>query len=358
MLTNFDKADVPEFVLGLKRKRQMKKSLPLLFFLLAFSFPVEQVSAAQADLIEKAKQEKELSFYTNLNIGESKPWLDAFEKKYPFIKTQLVRVGGTAIASRVLTEAQTGRHLWDVAGPLMLYAKEILKKGLVAPYQSPERKFFRDEFKDKEGLWTALVLNNSTMMYNTELVPPNMAPKSYDDLLQPFWKGKISMDTELYEWFEGQLRVRGREKGLEFMRKLKAQGPVFRRGRTAQAELVAAGEFAVTVEVYAHRAQEIKDKGAPINWVAVEPVLIHLLVGLIAKNGQHPNAARLFMDFILSKEGQTKVRDEGRVPARSDVPPIPPELMKKEWKVEIVGLVEDIAEARKLYAEIFGLPTR
>ncbi|MEK7228908.1 MAG: hypothetical protein AAB154_02575, partial [Candidatus Binatota bacterium] len=67
----------------------------------------------------------------------------------------------------------------------------------------------------------------------------------------------------------GQLRVRGKEKGLEFMKKLKVQEPVFRRGRTAQAELVAAGEFAVTVEVYGHRAQEIKEKGAPINWVAV-----------------------------------------------------------------------------------------
>ncbi|OGQ55437.1 MAG: hypothetical protein A2W66_11605, partial [Deltaproteobacteria bacterium RIFCSPLOWO2_02_56_12] len=327
-------------------------------FFLALSLTVETIDAAQSEVVEKAKQERALAFYTNLNIGESKPWLDAFEKKYPFIKTELVRVGGTAIASKVLTEAQAGRHLWDVAGPLMLYAKEIIKRGLVASYQSSERKFFRDEFKDKEGLWTALVLNNSTMMYNTKLVPPHMAPKSFDDLLAPFWKGKISMDTELYEWFEGQLRVRGKEKGLEFMKKLKVQEPVFRRGRTAQAELVAAGEFAVTVEVYGHRAQEIKEKGAPINWVAVEPVLIHPLVGLIAKNGPHPNAARLFMDFILSKEGQTKVRDEGRIPARPDVPPQPPELMRKEWKVEIVGLAEDIAETRKLYAEIFGLPSR
>ena len=166
------------------------------------------------------------------------------------------------------------------------------------------------------------------------------------------------MDTELYEWFEGQLRIRGREKGLEFMRKLKAQNPVFRRGRTAQAELVAAGEFAVTVEVYAHRAQEMKEKGAPVNWVAVEPVLIHPLVGIIAKNAPHPNTARLFMDYILSKEGQIKVRDEGRVPARSDVPPIPPEVMKKDWRVEIVGLGEEIADARKVYAQVFGLPAR
>lgn len=336
----------------------MKRLLRFLSFSILLALNVATAGAAQPEIIEKAKQEGALSFYTNLNIGESKPWLDAFEKRYPFIKTQLTRVGGTAIAARVVTEAQAGRHLWDVAGPLMLYAKEILKRGLVAPYLSPERKFFRDEFKDKEGLWTALVLNNSTLMYNTKMVAANMAPKSYDDLLNPFWKGKISMDTELYEWFEGQLRVRGREKGLEFVRKLKAQEPVFRRGRTAQAELVAAGEFAVTVEVYAHRAQEMKDKGAPIQWVAIQPVLIHPLVGIIAKNAPHPNAARLFMDYILSKEGQIKVRDEGRVPARSDVPPQPPELMRKEWKVEIVGLAEDIAATRKLYAEIFGLPTR
>ncbi len=337
----------------------MKKFFLCCFLCLFSSFYIiARAGADQAELIEKAKQERALSFYTNLNIDESKPWLDAFEKKYPFVKTQLVRVGGTAIASRIITEAQTGRHLWDVAGPLLMYAKEIAKRGLVAPYQSPERKSFRDEFKDKEGLWTALVLNTSSMMYNTKLVPPNIAPKSFDDLLNPFWKGKISMDTELYEWFEGQLRVRGREKGLEFMRRLKAQEPVFRRGRAAQAELVAAGEFAVTVEVYGHRAQEIKDKGAPVNWVVVEPVLIHPLVSLIAKNAAHPVTARLFIDYILSKEGQTKVRDEGRIPARSDVPPKPPELMRKEWKVEIVGLGEEIGGVRKLYAEAFGLPTR
>jgi iron(III) transport system substrate-binding protein len=336
----------------------MKRYALIFWFLISLALRQDVAAALPQDIIEKAKQEGQLSFYTNLNIGESKPWLDAFEKKYPFIKTQLIRIGGTAIASRIVTEAQAGRHLWDVAGPLMLYAKEILKRGLVAAYDSPERKLYRSEFKDKEGLWTALVLNNSTMMYNTKLVPAKQAPKSFDDLLLPFWKDKISMDTELYEWFEGQLRVRGREKGLEFMKKLKAQNPVFRRGRTAQAELVAAGEFAVTVEVYAHRAQEMKEKGAPVNWVVVEPVLIHPLVGIIAKNAAHPNVARLFMDYILSKEGQVKVRDEGRIPARSDVPPSPPELMRKDWRVEIVGLGEEIADARKVYAQVFGLTAR
>lgn len=313
--------------------------------------------ATEAELIEKAKQEGELSFYTNLNVGESRPLLDAFEKKYPFIEAKLIRVGGTALASRVMTEHRAGQNLWDSAGALLLYANEMLKAGLVAPYDSPEREFYRDEFKDKAGLWTAMVLNTSVMVYNTQALKPEEYPKTYDDLLQPRFKGgKISMDTELYIWFEGQLRVRGEEKGREFMRKLAAQDPVFRRGRTAQAQAVIAGEMPVAVEVYGHRAQEFKSAGAPLDWVAVEPVLIHPLVAIINKNAPHPNTARLFVDFALSKEGQEKLRVEGRIPARSDVALDPPELLDKDWKVEIVGLDTNIAEVRKRYSEIFELP--
>ena len=314
-------------------------------------------SEGGAQLIEKAKQEGEFSYYTNLNIGESRPLLDAFEKKYPFIKAKLIRVGGTALAARILTENRAGQNLWDAAGALLLYAREILKADLVAPYDSPERKFYRDEFKDKEGLWTAIVLNTSVMVYNTQTLKPEEYPKSYDDLLHPRFKdGNISMDTELYMWFEGQLRIRGKEKGLEFMRKLAAQGPIFRRGRTAQAQSVIAGELPVAVEVYGHRAQEFKSAGAPLDWVAVEPVLVHPIANFINKNAAHPNAARLFTDFALSKEGQEKLRDEGRIPARSDVALDPPELLDKNWKVDIVGLRENITDSRKLYSEVFELP--
>jgi ABC-type Fe3+ transport system substrate-binding protein len=311
----------------------------------------------EGQILEKAKREGELSFYTNLNIGESRPLLDAFEKKYPFIEAKLIRVGGTALAARIMTEHRAGQNLWDAAGALLLYANEILKAGLVAAYDSPERKFYRAEFKDKEGLWTAMVLNTSVLVYNTQTLKPEEYPKTYDDLLHPRFKGqKISMDTELYMWLEGQLRVRGKEAGLEFMRKLAAQDPVFRRGRTAQAQSVIAGELPVAVEVYGHRAQEFKAAGAPLDWVAVEPVLIHPLVTLINKDAAHPNTARLFADFALSKEGQEKLRDEGRIPARSDVALDPPELLDKNWKVEIVGLGTNIPEVRKLYTEVFKLP--
>ena len=92
-------------------------------------------------------------------------------------------------------------------------------------------------------------------------------PKSYDDLLQPFWKDKISMDTESFDWFETQLDTRGKEKGLEFMKRLKAQNPILRRGRTAQLELLATGEFPVLLEAYSHRAEKMKEKGSPVEWI-------------------------------------------------------------------------------------------
>lgn len=334
----------------------LKTPFSMLLVLILVGFGLANSHAASPSTIDKAKSEGELSFYTSMNIGESRPLLDAFEKKYPFIKAQLTRVGGTAIATRMITEAQAGQHLWDVSAPTMLYAREVMKRGLVAPYASSERKFYRKEYKDDKNLWTAIVLNTSVMVFNTQALKPNEYPKTYEDLLRPRFKdGKISMDTELYLWYAGQLRVRGKEKGLEFMRKLKAQNPVFRRGRTAQAQAVIAGEMVVAVEVYGHRAQAFKAAGAPLDWVAIEPVLVLPLALMVNKNAPHPNAARLFTDFALSKEGQELLRDHGRIPARSKIKLDPPELMKEDWRVEIVGLKENLAELVKEYSAFFEL---
>jgi len=94
---------------------------------------------------------------------------------------------------------------------------------------------------------------------------------------------------------------------------------------------------------------------APLDWVAVEPVLVLPLPVLLSKNARHPNAARLFIDFALSKNGQEMLRDKGRIPARSDVIINPPELMKKDWKVEIIGLNENLTNIVREYADLFEL---
>jgi len=111
---------------------KIRYSLVFLSFLI-LNLGMVKAMAASSGLIEKAKAEGEFSFYTSMNIGESKPLLDAFQKKYPFIETKLTRIGGTAFATRIITEARAGHHLWDVAGPTMLYGSEIIKRGMVAP---------------------------------------------------------------------------------------------------------------------------------------------------------------------------------------------------------------------------------
>jgi iron(III) transport system substrate-binding protein len=330
--------------------------LLLVFAICSLHLTLEPVLGASAEMIEKAKSEGEFFFYTTMNIDDSKPLLDAFQKKFPFIQPKLTRVGGTAIVSRILTETRAGSHLWDVTVTTLIYVKEFLERDLVASYLSPERKLIRGDFKDEVGLWTTADLLTSVMPYNTKLLKPPEYPKTYEDLLRPHFKGKkIAMDTELYEWFSAQLRLRGKEKGLEFMRKLKEQDPVFRRGRTAQIQAIVSGESLVAVETWGQRAQDFKTTGAPVDWVAVEPVVVQPHVAVLAKHAPHPNAARLFIDYLLSKEGQEQIRAGGRIPARSDVPPNPPELFKQEWKVDVIGLKEDLVEAAKLYTKTFDL---
>lgn len=313
--------------------------------------------AVSQSQLKGAKKEGSLVLYTSLNIPEAKPLLDEFLKRYPFVKGDLVRLSGTSIITRILTEKLAGSHVWDVTVTRLSFIPALQQAKLLARYQSPQLKGLREDFRDKEGYWAAATLNTSVFVYNTKMVKPREVPKSYDELLHPHWKDKISMDTEAFDWFETQLAVRGREKGLEFMKRLKAQNPTLRRGRTGQLELLAAGEFPILLEAYSHRAQKMKEKGAPVEWIPFEPVTVVPFAAVIATTAPHPNAARLFIDFVLSRDGQMVFKKLGRIPARTEVEPDPPELIKG-LNVHIIGSEGQLPEIIKLYNEVFGIKHR
>ena len=302
----------------------------------------------------EAKKEGSLALYTSLNIPESKPLLDEFVKRYSFIKGDLVRLAGTSLITRILSEERAGRHVADVILSRLSFITILQQAKLLGQYKSPELKGLREDFRDREGYWAAATLNTTVFVYNVRMVKPSDVPKSYDDLLKPLWKDKISMDTESYDWFETQLDTRGKEKGLEFMKKLKAQNPILRRGRTSQLELLAAGEFPVLLEAYSHRADKMKKKGAPIEWIPFEPVTVVPFAVAIAANTPHPNASRLFVDFVLSREGQMVFRKIGRIPARTEVEPDPPGLIKG-LKLHIIGTESSLPATIKLYNELFDI---
>ncbi|MFQ5681700.1 MAG: ABC transporter substrate-binding protein [Candidatus Binatia bacterium] len=340
-------------------KHKLKNCYVSVFFIVAFGLvlipSVRSQSVHTAKLIEGAKKEKKLVWYTSTSVPDASALLKAFNKKYPFVETNLFRASNAKLSNRIMTETRAGRWAYDIVsmsgGPLLRRMK------LIKPYFSPESKAYIEAFKEPNGYWTAVYNSYYVIGYNTEMVAKKDAPKDWKDLLDPKWKGKIGMDREEYRWFAAITHKWGREKTQKFMKALAKQDLQWRRGHTLIAQLMISGEFPVSI-VYAHRAEFMKNQGAPIEWVnTVKPVVIQGNAISLGAKPEHPHTAKLFIDFVLSKEGQTLVRSFYRIPARSDVKPFSPKMDPS--KFEFALLPEDLGTRYKEYVEdfrrIFGL---
>jgi iron(III) transport system substrate-binding protein len=193
------------------------------------------------------------------------------------------------------------------------------REQLLASYLSPEAATgFPPGAVHPRGRWAAIYVRQFVIGYNTQAVPPAEVPKAWQDLLQPKWKGKLAMDENEVEWYAAMLDYLGKEKGASYMRALARQNPQLRRGHSLLSKLLAAGDFPLAL-VHAAEMEEAKKTGAPVDWVkTLDPVVTSPSQVAISANAPHPNAARLFVDFLLSAEGQAIIAGRGRVPARSD----------------------------------------
>lgn len=331
-----------------------------LFFLVAEVLIEPSFSLAQGGpdpkLIEGAKKEGEVVWYTTMTLDQSKPVVDRFQKIYPFIKPTLFRTGGGPLLNKILTEVRGGRHAWDVVvgrGEMVL---PLMEKKLLASYRSPETKMIDDDLVDNEGYWTAYYVNAYVLGYNTKLVKKEDVPRTYEALLNPRWKGgQISIDTEAYGMLQGLIGVWGKEKAVSYFKKLAVQEPVPKRGNTERVQLTVAGEYPLII-AYNQTIQRMTSKGAPIDWVALEPAVVQVNPLMLAAKASHPNAARLFADFILSKEGQQLLTGFQRIPVRKDVEPDPPRLFRGYKRVlEHPEGYKNFDETVRLYLEIFKL---
>ncbi|MBI4526909.1 MAG: extracellular solute-binding protein [Deltaproteobacteria bacterium] len=336
------------------------RSIMVLILFLAWftAVPARGQSAHEAKLIAGAKKEGRLVWYTAMAIDTAKPLVDAFEKKNPFVKVDYIRVGTAQMINRVINETLAGKWAFDVVTVLGMDA--LVKRNIFAPYMSPEREAFVDEFKDSKGLWTGVYHNNVVLAYNTKLVAEKEAPKDYPDLLNAKWKGKIGMDERDYTWYGTLAKVWGREKVDRYMKQLAQLEPQFRRGHALIAQLVAAGELPLGW-VYSFRVETMKQDGAPLEWVdTFNPIVVEVGgIGLSAK-ANNTNAARLFIDFVLSKEGQRVVRGgqrNPRNPSRKDVEPPIARMDQSRLKLKAVpGEVENnLEQYAKEYREMFRI---
>jgi iron(III) transport system substrate-binding protein len=322
---------------------------------LVFLFSPSLGSAADSSVVEGAKKEGGLVFYTTMDIQNSKPLIDAFNKKYPFIRGDLVRLGGTAMVSRILAEAQAGASKFDVALGISPSLTPMRERNLIAPYVSPEATNLYDDLYDPKGYWTTVYLNTLVLGYNTKIIGRSDLPKTYEDLLKPQFKQKFIIDIENHDVFVALSQEWGQERAVEYFKGLAKQEPVFLRGNTNRANFVSVGERSMTF-VYAQVIERMKQTGAPVDWIPLEPVAVELNVAMLSAKATHPNSARLFVDYLISKDGQEFLKTFRRIGPRKDVKPDPPKLFEGfRRRVVTPDNYKNLRELTKLHNDALGI---
>ena len=287
-------------------------------------FVLSSIALADPGLYERARKEGQVLVYSSFNAAEMVLLKDVFEKRYPGVKVEHLRLAGAKLMQRILAEHQAGRDLADtvlIKGETM---HVLGQKGVLAKYDplEMEPEVLDKMFKHPAKLWTTVYLGVHSIVYSTRTVPPKDVPRRYTDLLKPQWKDNIGISTTKYIVTYALMDLYGKEKGMDFLKKLAAQNPRARAGGTLIIELVGAGEFQLGFSVNADSVESVKKRGAPVDWARLdEPSYGDIQATGVLANAKHPNAARLFASFLVSKEGQAKLSELNNVVVRKDVTP-------------------------------------
>lgn len=275
----------------------------------------------QRRLIEGAKKEGEVMLYSSSGLEEIRAITNLFAKKYPFINIRFMRKGGSQLFNVAVMEFRARKYVVDTywAGVSTLGPIVKEERNMLARYLSPERKFIPAEFKDREGYWTATRVSVAIFAYHNKKVPPKMVPKNYPDLLDPFWKGKLAIDTNPGRFPALLVERMGWQKAEEYLKKLAQQDLKLHRGRSARVQIILAGEVLGSLDINADNIVEMQLQKAPLEYAIMDPTFLSLTGLSMAHNTPHPHAATLLYDFIISKDGQKELSQENNVPVRDDV---------------------------------------
>jgi iron(III) transport system substrate-binding protein len=328
---------------------------PVLAFAQAAADPSAQiVSSERADrepfLARGAKQEGEVVIYTSLISEDLAALSAAFEKKYG-VKVKGWRAGSEKVLQRAVTEARANRNDADIIETNGPELEAIYREKVFQPLKSPHLKDLMPQALRPHGQWVGTRINMFVQSYNTTLVKKDELPRSYADLANPRWKGRLGIEAEDEDWFAMVVKGLGEETGLRIFREIaKVNGFSVRKGHTLLAGLVASGEIPFALTTYSHGAEKMKQKGAPVEWFAIEPAIGRANGIGITRKPPHPHAAALFVDFVLSPEGQAILEKGGYVPANLKVNNPAQKLPLKF--VDPALILDEEAKWKKLYSEI------
>jgi iron(III) transport system substrate-binding protein len=292
-------------------------------------------------LIAGARKAGIVTVYTSANLEDMTALADAFEKKYG-VKVRVWRASSEQVVQRGVTEARGGRFDADVFETGGAAMESLHREKLLQEVKSPTLGDLNPAALMAHREWTGTRFNVFVTAYNTRLVRGDELPKSYDDLLDPKWKGKLGMEADDSDWFGALIDQLGEERGLKLFRSIATtNGISVRKGHTLLANLIVSGEVPLAITTYAYRVAQLKKSGAPVDWFGLPPVIARFEGVGVARRAPHPEAAVLFFDFMLT-DAQELLRVREYFPATRETRPLPNGI-----SVSFLDPVKDLDESRK-----------
>jgi iron(III) transport system substrate-binding protein len=252
-----------------------------------------------ARLIAGAKKEGVVSVYGSTVAEDMKPVIDGFKAKYG-VDVQYWRASSENLVQRTVQEARAGRCSVDAFASVAAELEALHREKLLIAVKSPLLANLMPQALRPHGEWVSTRLNIFSAAYNTKLVKREEAPKSYEDLKDPRWKGRLAIEADDADWFATVVTSMGRDKGVALFRDIvRTNGMSVRKGHTLLANLVVAGEVPFALTVYNYKPEQQKRAGAPVEPVYLNPVVALGYGTAVARCAPHPHAAVLFNEFML-----------------------------------------------------------
>ena len=275
-------------------------------------------------LIDGATEEGKLTFYTSTAPEDIQSLLMAFEMRYPFIRSEMVRDKGVAIRERIIAEYRNGASAADVVEVNDINLSKLKERGILCPYYSPEADIYPRELHESDGFWVAEQKNYLVLAWNPRLIGNAKVPSNYQELLDPSLKGKITVEAHDSSWMAALMKYWGEKDALGFFSQFGQQVANKRVGHQIIAEQIAAGSVVLSPHIHSNNSEWLKRRGLPIEWRPLEPVEVEVVGAGLPFAAPHPHAALLLIDYILSLEGQKIYRQWKRVPCHPAVEADPP----------------------------------
>jgi iron(III) transport system substrate-binding protein len=292
-------------------------------------------SKSPAELASQAEQEGSLTWYTTFADDDVQPIVAAFNKTYPKVKVNSLRLSADKIPQRVLTEQKGGKHNADIVSGDSPQIAQLLQAGSLQPYTPKDISQLPSGLDLPDGYEGVVYAVTTTVAYNPKLVQQKglPAPKSWEDLTQPAWKGQFSIDPGAVNWYDSLVQSMGHDKALDLLKRLGANNPVFVESHTQALTQVQAGEPIAAATAYGYKASSLKEKTPDtVEFVNSDPLPASLTLVDVVKDAPHPAAARLFEDWIVSEQGQQAVVDiTNHTSIRTDVKNDPTVWDETKW---------------------------